>query len=99
MPDHLEGEGAPRRFAVRIADEFVFGLATVYSQRVLDQIRQYVILLETSPEIGSANVRQSLKDRFGEGIRKIPISTFVIVYRFDGETVDVLALVYGPRIR
>ena len=96
MPESPDEGG--KRFDVRIADEFVYGLAGIYSKRVLDQIENCVSLLETSPEIGSANVRQSLIDRFGKGIRKIPVSTFVIVYRFDGRVVDVLALVYGPGV-
>ena len=83
---------------LRIADEFTHGLARVYSDRVLDHVRNLVSLLPDNPELGSANVRQSLIDRYGEGIRKIPVSNFVIVYRVSGDYVDVLALVYGPSI-
>ena len=83
---------------LRIADEFVNALAGIYSQRVLDHIRNLLSLLTDNPELGSANVRQSLVDRYGEGIRKLPVSTFVIVYRISGNHIDVLALVYGPAI-
>lgn len=85
-------------YEVRIADEFVDGLATIYSPRVLGQIENLIDLLRTSPELGSAQVRVCLKKRYGDNLRKIPVSTFVIVYRFDGITVDVLALVYGPTV-
>ena len=83
---------------LRIADEFVYGLASVYSERVLDHIQKLLALLPENPELGSTNVRQSLIDRYGRGIRKLPVSTFVIVYRAEGDYIDVLALVYGPRI-
>ena len=83
---------------LRIADEFTYALAGIYSRRVLDQIKHTLSLLPDNPEIGSANVRQSLLDRYGRGIRKLPLSTFVIVYRVSEDYVDVLALVYGPSI-
>lgn len=89
---------AQARYELRIAEEFISGLATVYSPRILEQIEKTIDLLEASPELGSTQVRPCLTERYGEGLRKIPLSTFVIVYRFDGATVDVLALVYGPGI-
>ena len=83
---------------VRIADEFVFALSGVYSERVLDQIKKSVELLADFPEIGSVNVRKSLVNRYGSGIRKLVVSTFIIVYRYEDGVVDVLALVYGPSV-
>ena len=83
---------------LRIADEFTYALASIYSQRLLDHIRNLLSLLSDNPELGSSHVRQSLVDRYGVGIRKIPVSTFVIVYRIADDSVDVLALVYGPSI-
>ena len=83
---------------LRIADEFVYALAGIYSQRALDHIENLLSLLPENPEIGSSNVRQSLIERYGNGVRKLPVSSFVIVYRISGEYVDVLALVYGPSI-
>lgn len=87
------------RAEVRIADEFVYDIAAIDSPHVLSEIRTSVELLATNPEMGSPNVRRSLKAAFGEGIRKIPVSTFVIIYRYENGVVDVLACVYGPRIR
>lgn len=83
---------------LRIADEFSAGLAQIYSEKLLKRIRQTLQTLVELPEIGSANVRQSLVDRYGPGLRKIPVSTFVIVYHFENNTIDVLALVYGPSV-
>lgn len=83
---------------LRLADEFTYALGSIYSQRVLDHIQNLLSLLPDNPDLGSRNVRQSLIDRYGTGIRKIPVSTFVIVYRVSGDFIDILALVYGPSI-
>ena len=83
---------------LRIADEFICALAGIYSESLLDRIHYLLTLLPSNPELGSANVRQSLVKRYGTGLRKIPVSTFVIIYRIDEECIDVLALVYGPSV-
>lgn len=84
---------------LRISDEFVYDIAAIDSPKVISEIRKTVALLGDYPEMGSLNVRQSLKQSFGNGIRKVLVSTFVIIYRYEGDTVDVLACVYGPRVR
>ena len=86
------------RAELRVSDEFVAALAEVYSDRVLSRIRDALSNLGAFPEMGSANVRSCLRNRYGDGLRQIPISTFLIVYRYDGSSVDVLALVYGPSV-
>ena len=83
---------------LRIADEFVEALAEVYSERVLAGIEMALNSLKLFPESGSPRVRQSLTARYGEGLRQLVVSRFVIVYRYRQNTVDVLALVYGPTI-
>lgn len=90
--------GADRRYPIRIADEFIEGLAHVWSHRVLDHIKSLINLLATDPELGSTQVRASLVRRYGANLRKLTVSTFVIIYRFDGSVIDVLALVYGPSV-
>lgn len=83
---------------LRIADEFLEGLADVYSDRVLARVRMALEGLRAFPEMGSPLVRRSVVNLYGEGLRQIPISSFLIVYRYDGEFVDVPALVYGPSV-
>ena len=89
----------PKEYPIRFSEEFVEGLANVWSQRVTDHIHKLVSLLPCNPELGSMDVRPILATAYDEGIRKLNVSTFQIVYRFDGKTVDVLALVPGPAIR
>ena len=87
------------RFELKITREFIEGLATVCSERLLGQIRGILETLTITTEIGSTHVRTCLTEQYGPGIRKIPVSTFVIVFRIIGSSVEVLALVYGPTIR
>lgn len=83
---------------LRISEEFSASLADIYSERVLRRIWYALNNLRSFPEMGSARVRRCLTDQYGEELRQIPISTFLIVYRYDGRIVDVLALVYGPSV-
>ena len=85
-------------YPMRLTDEFIDGLARVWSPRIRDHIRGLIALLPTNPQLGSPRVRRSLKERYGDNLRKLTVSTFVIIYRFDGEFIDILALVYGPNI-
>lgn len=86
------------RADVRIAEEFIAALSEVYSDKILGRIENVLRSLQVFPEMGSPIVRPSLTTMYGEGLRQIAISTQLIVYRYDGKTVDVLALVYGPRV-
>lgn len=83
---------------LRIADEFVEDLALIYSGTLLSRIHTVLNQLPQFPDMGSPNVRPSLIQQYGEGIRTLSISSFVLVYRHRDEVVDVLALIHGPRI-
>lgn len=88
----------PSIYEIRFAEEFSAALAGIWSDRVLVRIKKLLTLLAANPEMGSPNIRASLIAQYGEGLHKVSLSNFIIVYRFDGYTVDVLALVYGPSI-
>ena len=83
---------------LRIAEEFSAALAEIYSTRVLSRIESVVRSLAQFPEMGSPRVRRCLIEQYGDNLRQIPVSTLLVVYRHDGKTVDVLALVYGPAV-
>ena len=95
----MRREDGVESYPIRIADEFITSLAGITSERLIERIRRGVELLETFPELGAAEVRPYLAKKYGPDIRKLAISTWVLVYRFDGVTVDVLALVYGPQVK
>ena len=83
---------------LRIAEEFSAALAEIYSTRVLSRIESVVRSLAQFPEMGSPRVRRCLVEQYGGNLRQVLVSTFLVVYRYDGKTVDVLALVYGPAV-
>lgn len=83
---------------LRIAEEFSYGLAEVYSERLLERIGGLLGSLRAFPEMGSPVVRESLTRVYGAGLRQVPVAPFVLLYRYDGTHVDVLALVYGPSV-
>lgn len=83
---------------LRIADEFTDALAEIYSDALLSRIYSAVSSLATFPDSGSPLARKSLVERYGEGIRQLAVSRYVNVRRHIGDTVDVLALVYGASI-
>jgi plasmid stabilization system protein ParE len=84
---------------VRLTEDFINDLSLIYSEKLFEQIVDILHGLQHFPDMGSADVRSSLIKRFGSGIRKIGVSTFVIIYRHTGNSIEVLALVYGPRIK
>lgn len=63
-----------------------------------DQTQAPVALLASTPETGSPNVRDSPARRYGPGIRKLSVSSFVIVCRYDGEVTNVLAMAHGRNV-
>lgn len=86
------------RVELRIAEEFLAALAEIYSTRVLSRIESAVRSLVQFPEMGSPRVRRCLVEQYGGNLRQVPVSAFLVVYLYDGKTVDVLALVYGPAV-
>lgn len=87
--------------SVVYADKFVEDVAAIWSERVLAELDRRLAALEAFPELGSSDVRPSLTARFGPGLRKFPVATFVIVYRYvkDKDRLEFLALPYGADVR
>ncbi|MBS5451076.1 MAG: type II toxin-antitoxin system RelE/ParE family toxin [Coriobacteriia bacterium] len=58
------------------------------------QIRSSVELLAAFPEMGSPIVTSSIVRRYGQGVRKLVASPFVVIYRYveDLDEVRVLGL-------
>lgn len=55
---------------LRIADEFVYDIAAITSEKVPEQIRGAVNLLADNPEMGSPIVRQSLEEPSGKACER-----------------------------
>lgn len=84
--------------SLHITDELIDGLTQIYSERMFARIKGILNSLMELPQMGSPSARRCLIEAYSEGIRQVPVSTYLIIYRYDGDSVDVLALVYGPTV-
>jgi plasmid stabilization system protein ParE len=93
------GSSADPAVTLRITDEFIASLAEIQSDKLLGRIYDQVNLVSAYPDSGSPDVRPSLTFRYGQGLRKLVVPPYIIVYRHADEFVDVLALVHGPAVK
>lgn len=86
---------------VRLADGFRDDLLAVKSDRVLNEILHVVFLLEVAPNMGSKDLPDSIREKYGDRVRKMPVNPFDIIteYHEDDDVVDVLALVHQKMAR
>jgi plasmid stabilization system protein ParE len=83
---------------IRYSERSIKDVAAIYSSKVQKELDSVLQSLEKFPELGSSQVRNSLKAVFESDLRKMPVSNFLIIYRYTEQTVDILALVYGPTV-
>lgn len=74
---------------VIFADAFVDALADVQSERVAQRIIRLVSYLEDMLEMGSADLPESVKRRYGVRARKLVATPFDILYTYDAELDEV----------
>ncbi|MBM6683156.1 hypothetical protein [Collinsella intestinalis] len=74
---------------VIFADAFVDALADVQSERVAQRIIRLVSYLEDMPELGSADLPESVKRRYGVRARKLVATPFDILCTYDAELDEV----------
>ena len=84
-----------------LSDTFVSQRNDISVERTRAKIDKALRMLAGMPELGSRQVPLSAKARFGAGIRKLSISPYLIVYRYDrpSDVVFVYCLLYVPAIR
>ncbi len=79
---------------IRYADRFINDVAEIDSQRLLNELDKRLAAIERFPEMSSPDVRPSLTQQLGAGLRKLPLPPSVIVYRYqaDRDLIEFLAL-------
>ncbi len=77
------------------AERFLDDAAQVWSGRLQMKLVNALANIEAFPEIGSRNFPQSIKEEFGDAVRKVALDPFDLVYEYDKatQTVFVYALV------
>ncbi len=79
--------------AIRATKDFAEGLKGITSLKVERDLRKTAEALGRFPELGSENVPNSIKQLYGNNIRKINVGPFLLVYHYSKEE-DAISL-YG----
>lgn len=61
---------------------FTDDLRTIYSNALLDKIEKALSRIQTIPDISSSNVPESIKQKWGDTVRILPVNPFDIIYTF-----------------
>ena len=72
---------------------FLDDAAAIWSERVKRSLVQALAALESFPEIGSTDVADSIRERYGSEVRKMTVGSFSLVYEYDRTADEVW--VYG----
>lgn len=93
MRSRRSGTPVPR---LEYSERFATDLAAVSSARVETKILSALDNIEAFGEFGSRNVPESIHARFGEGVRKVAVGPFDLVYTLypEDDLVRVEALVH-----
>lgn len=86
---------------LRLAEQFVEDVATVYSPRLRNRIVATLKMLASFPESGAPVTSPSLVREFGCMARTCSVSPYVLVYEYsaDQDVVDVHGLVPSRIVR
>lgn len=67
---------------LEFSERFAGDLAAVTSSRLEGRILSDLDSIELFGEFGSPNIPESIKEEFGEGVRKVAVNPFDLVYTF-----------------
>lgn len=67
------------------SDRFASDLASVTSTKIERKIFDILDAVEAAGDIGSKAVPESIRSEFGEGVRKLAVNPFDLVYTYDAE--------------
>lgn len=80
---------------VQYSSEFVIGFSEISSSRLENEILNVLDSLQLFGEYGSLLVPDSIRRNYGDGVRKVAISPFDLIYTFypEDDLVRIEALV------
>lgn len=76
-----------------LTHNFTDDLKTIYSNGLLNRIEKALNRIQTIPDISSSNVPESIKEKWGNTVRILPVNPFDIVYTFHSE--DNLVIIHA----
>ncbi len=81
-------------------EDFAAELMQVTSKRIEEQIIHDIELLPTVPVLGSTDLPASIKQLYGDHVRKIPVGPFDVIYEIlDSGDFLILGLVHQRTAR
>ena len=81
---------------VLYASSFFDEMAQVETKRVRDNIMDATDLLAVIPEMGSTNLPASIVEKYGDDVRKLVVSPFLVLYKLlDDDRVLVLGVMHN----
>ena len=81
---------------IRYAEQFIADAQSIRLASKREEVKRRVEQLADFPEIGSANLSESIVERYGPNVRKLVVNPFLVVYEIDApaDAVNVLALIH-----
>ena len=81
---------------IRYTEQFIEDAASVRLPAKRQELRGRIEQLADFPEIGSANLPESVVRQYGGNVRKLVVNPFIVIYEIDGEddAVNVLGLIH-----
>ncbi|BAK43923.1 hypothetical protein [Eggerthella sp. YY7918] len=86
---------------LEFAERFAEDLAQVASPNVEARIMNAFDNIERFGEFGSSNVPTSIKQAFGDGVRKVVVDPFDLIYTFypNSDLARIEALIHQRRVK
>ena len=91
----------PRHLEPRLTISFIDDLAQCDEERprVGAHARKLIMQLQAFPDMGAPQPRASLRKRYGEDIRTMPVDSYLLVYSHDESVLELIALIPGVRMQ
>lgn len=84
-----------------LTEGFLVDASDIWSDAVMDDLKDVLTAIEIFPRIGSRDVPASIRERFGEGVLKAVVPPFDLIYEYDevADAVTVYGLVHFRQAR
>lgn len=89
----------PKSLPIHATGEFLAIMDELVSEKVVDHIGRVIAQLQVFPGMGTPRPRQMLRERYGSDIRTMAVDGYLLVYRENGEVLELVSLVPGAAVK